>query len=174
LVREVQAHHRLAFRTTVRSPSRIARIVCWFMVSVPVIIAPSFGHFPLCLEDARDPAIVSPLTVASSGRSGEPDRLRAPTGTAVFPHPTKDTTPLALRTNVKFNGVLHDRVVIVSVMSENVPYAPLAALAPGAETVAVVILPVVTSGSCSGPRWLMALADCDATEMLGAFDAGIG
>jgi hypothetical protein len=47
-----------AFRTTVRPPSRVARIVCWFMVSVPVIVAPSFGHSPLYLEDARGPAIV--------------------------------------------------------------------------------------------------------------------
>jgi len=36
-----------------------------------------------------------------------------------------------------------------------------------------VISPVVTWGYRSGPRWLMALADCDANEMLGAFDAGI-
>jgi KUP system potassium uptake protein len=47
-------------------------------------------------------------------------------GTAVFPHPTKDTTPLALRANLTFNGVLHERVVIVSLRSENVPYVPLA------------------------------------------------
>ncbi len=44
---------------------------------------------------------------------------------AVFPHPTKDTVPLALRANVRFNGVLHERVIIVSVRSENVPYVPL-------------------------------------------------
>ncbi len=50
--------------------------------------------------------------------------LRVP-GTAVFPHPTKDTAPLALRANVKFNRVLHERVVIISVISENVPYVPL-------------------------------------------------
>ena len=36
-------------------------------------------------------------------------------GTAVFPHPTKETTPLALRANVEFNHVLHEHVVIVSV-----------------------------------------------------------
>jgi KUP system potassium uptake protein len=47
-------------------------------------------------------------------------------GTAVFPHPTKDTTPLALRANVTFNGVLHERVIIVSVRPENVPHVPLA------------------------------------------------
>ena len=45
-------------------------------------------------------------------------------GTAVFPHPTKLSTPLALRANVAFNHVLHERVVIVSVQSENVPHIP--------------------------------------------------
>jgi KUP system potassium uptake protein len=43
-------------------------------------------------------------------------------GTAVFPHPTKETTPIALRANWEFNHVLHERVVIVSVVSENVPH----------------------------------------------------
>ena len=43
-------------------------------------------------------------------------------GTAVFPHPTKQTVPLALRANVEFNNVLHEHVVIVSVVSENVPH----------------------------------------------------
>ncbi|MCU1659866.1 MAG: Low affinity potassium transport system protein kup, partial [Pseudonocardiales bacterium] len=46
-------------------------------------------------------------------------------GTAVFPHPTKQTTPLALRANVRFNRVLHEHVVIVSVQSENVPHIPV-------------------------------------------------
>jgi KUP system potassium uptake protein len=46
-------------------------------------------------------------------------------GTAVFPHPTKLTAPLALRANVAFNHVLHERVVIVSVLSQNVPHVPL-------------------------------------------------
>jgi KUP system potassium uptake protein len=45
-------------------------------------------------------------------------------GTAVFPHPTKETTPLALRANVAFNGVLHEHNVIISVVSENVPHVP--------------------------------------------------
>jgi hypothetical protein len=57
-----------------------------------------------------------------------------------------------LRTHVKFNGVLHDRVVVVSVISGERTVRAVAALAPGAGTLAVVILPVVTSGSCSGPR----------------------
>jgi KUP system potassium uptake protein len=46
-------------------------------------------------------------------------------GTAVFPHPTKRTAPLALRANVEFNHILHERVIIVSVLSENVPHVPL-------------------------------------------------
>jgi len=45
-------------------------------------------------------------------------------GTAVFLHPTKETTPLALRANVRFNGILHERVVIVSAVAANVPYVP--------------------------------------------------
>jgi hypothetical protein len=43
-----------------------------------------------------------------------------------------------------------------------------------AAAIAFMISSVVVSGCRSGPRWLMALADCDAAEMVGAFDAGIG
>ena len=46
-------------------------------------------------------------------------------GTAVFPHPGKDTTPLALRANVRHNGVLHEDVLIVSASSANVPHVPV-------------------------------------------------
>ena len=46
------------------------------------------------------------------------------TGTAVFPHPTNRTTPLALRANVEYNHVLHERVVIVSGRTANVPHIP--------------------------------------------------
>jgi KUP system potassium uptake protein len=46
-------------------------------------------------------------------------------GIAVFPHPTKETTPLALRANVQFNKVLHEHVVILSVKATNVPYVPV-------------------------------------------------
>jgi KUP system potassium uptake protein len=45
-------------------------------------------------------------------------------GTAVFPHPSAKTTPLALRANVEFNHVLHEHVVLISVLSENVPHVP--------------------------------------------------
>jgi KUP system potassium uptake protein len=43
-------------------------------------------------------------------------------GSAVFPHPGKDTTPLALRANVDHNHVLHENVIIVSASTLNVPH----------------------------------------------------
>jgi KUP system potassium uptake protein len=45
-------------------------------------------------------------------------------GTAVFPHPTKETTPLALRANVAHNHVRHEHVVILSGRTANVPHVP--------------------------------------------------
>ncbi|MGV8976735.1 MAG: potassium transporter Kup [Cellulomonas sp.] len=43
-------------------------------------------------------------------------------GLAVFPHPNSTTTPLALRSHVNFNHVLHEHVVIVQIINENVPH----------------------------------------------------
>jgi KUP system potassium uptake protein len=43
-------------------------------------------------------------------------------GTAVFLHPDKLTTPLALRENTTFNHVIHSRVLVVSATSANVPF----------------------------------------------------
>lgn len=43
-------------------------------------------------------------------------------GTAVFPHPGKQTTPLALRANVEHNHVLHEHVLVVSARPEGVPH----------------------------------------------------
>lgn len=54
-------------------------------------------------------------------RAGE--GVRVP-GIAVFPHPSKETVPLALRANFEFNGVVHEHVVIVTVIPENVPHVP--------------------------------------------------
>jgi KUP system potassium uptake protein len=48
--------------------------------------------------------------------------VRRVPGTAVFPHPTKLTAPLALRANVQFNHVLHEHVIILSVLSAPVPH----------------------------------------------------
>jgi KUP system potassium uptake protein len=45
-------------------------------------------------------------------------------GIAIFPHPNKDSTPLALKANVKHNHVLHQHVIIVSVTTAPVPHVP--------------------------------------------------
>ena len=54
-------------------------------------------------------------------RREKPPRVE---GIAVFPHPNKDTTPLALRANVKHNHVLHEHVIIVSVATAQIPHVP--------------------------------------------------
>jgi KUP system potassium uptake protein len=46
-------------------------------------------------------------------------------GTAIFLNRGQDTAPLALRSNVERNRVLHERVVIVSVETAPVPVVPL-------------------------------------------------
>ncbi len=52
-------------------------------------------------------------------------QIRRVPGVAIFPHPNKETTPLALRANVEHNGILHREVLIVSVETANVPQVPL-------------------------------------------------
>ncbi|MDR0285070.1 MAG: KUP/HAK/KT family potassium transporter [Propionibacteriaceae bacterium] len=47
--------------------------------------------------------------------------VRVP-GVAVYPHGGTDTTPLALRTSVEFAQVLHERVVILTVVNAGVPH----------------------------------------------------
>lgn len=45
-------------------------------------------------------------------------------GIAVFPHPDRATTPLALRDNFEFNHVIHERIVIISIVNAPVPHVP--------------------------------------------------
>jgi KUP system potassium uptake protein len=56
-------------------------------------------------------------------REIEPPVFRAP-GTAVCLSSGKERTPLALRENVDYNHVLHQSVVIVSVVTRRVPHVP--------------------------------------------------
>jgi KUP system potassium uptake protein len=50
----------------------------------------------------------------------EPPLVRVP-GVAVFLHPTKETTPLALRAEVEYTDTFHQRVLIVSVDQVSIP-----------------------------------------------------
>jgi KUP system potassium uptake protein len=50
------------------------------------------------------------------------DKVPRVEGVAIFPHPNKNTTPLALRANVEHNHIMHRRVIIVSVITASVPH----------------------------------------------------
>ena len=52
----------------------------------------------------------------------KPQRVR---GTAIFLHPASPTIPLALRINVHLNHVLHEDVLVVSTVVDNVPHVPV-------------------------------------------------
>jgi KUP system potassium uptake protein len=65
----------------------------------------SLREFVDCLQDVRPPI------------------ERVP-GTAVFPSPAGDTTPLAMRANVEHNHLLHERVIVVSAETLTVPFVP--------------------------------------------------
>jgi KUP system potassium uptake protein len=92
------------------------------IAAVIVTIMATWQHGRRVVTDRRI-ALEGPLTEFVDHLHAE--RVARVPGTAVFPHPTKLTAPLALRANVDFNHVLHERVVIISVVSENVPYVPL-------------------------------------------------
>lgn len=47
--------------------------------------------------------------------------MRVP-GVAVYPHPNCYTTPLALSKNLQFNRIVHEHVVIVTIVEANVPH----------------------------------------------------
>ncbi|WP_322612411.1 potassium transporter Kup [Dermacoccus abyssi] len=93
---------------------------------LPVVIALGIGMSMLTWQKGRAivatrrQSIEGPLaTFVETARSGD---LREVPGTAVFLHPDKDTTPLALRENANFNHVIHENVFIVSTLSANVPH----------------------------------------------------
>jgi KUP system potassium uptake protein len=95
---------------------------------LPLVLA--FAITLVMLTWQRGRSIVTQRRIAMEGPLNDfVEKMRAApvprvAGTAVFPHPTKETTPLALRANVEFNHVLHEHVVIVSVQSQNVPHIP--------------------------------------------------
>ena len=96
---------------------------------LPLVVA--IGVVSVMTTWQRGRQIVTGRRVAMEGSLDEfvehlqVEPCRRVPGTAVFPHPTKETTPLALRENFDFNHVLHERVVIVSVQPQNVPHVAL-------------------------------------------------
>ncbi|XVQ07090.1 potassium transporter Kup [Spirillospora sp. CA-255316] len=95
---------------------------------LPLLIGISV--FTVMMTWQRGQQVVTARRTAKEGplpefveRLRESEAVRVP-GTAVFPHPTKATAPLALRANFEHNHVVHRHIVIVSMVSENVPYIP--------------------------------------------------
>ncbi len=74
------------------------------------------------LVTARRAELEGPL-LPFIGQLREAHLVRVP-GTAVLPHLTAETTPLALRANVEHNHVLHEHVVIITGRTANVPHIP--------------------------------------------------
>jgi len=96
----------------------------WFPLAI------GFAVFGLLMTWRRGRMIVTRNRIAEEGSLLEfvqelrdsddpPVRVR---GTAVFLHPSGDTTPLALRYNVEHNHVLHDHVVILSSETVKTPH----------------------------------------------------
>jgi KUP system potassium uptake protein len=96
----------------------------WFPLAIAILI------FTIMMTWQRGRVVVTKRRVDAEGsltdfiaKTTAKHVVRVP-GMAVFPHPTKDTTPLALRANVAHNHVLHQRVVIISGRTASVPHIP--------------------------------------------------
>ncbi|WP_228255037.1 potassium transporter Kup [Ornithinimicrobium avium] len=97
----------------------------WLPLTVAVSVATVMTTWARGRElvTARREKLEGPLGPFLDEVHGNAKILRVP-GTAVFLHPNKATTPLALRENVHFNHVIHDDVVIVTMETVNVPHVP--------------------------------------------------
>jgi KUP system potassium uptake protein len=96
----------------------------WFPLAIALVV------FSVLTTWQRGREIVTTRRIEEEGplrrfvdevRDVDPPVYRAP-GTAVFLNANPETTPLALRANVKHNHVLHECVLIVSLVTERVPY----------------------------------------------------
>ncbi|GAB3065823.1 potassium transporter Kup [Intrasporangium mesophilum] len=94
----------------------------WLPVLIAVIVA------TVMLTWQRGRVLVTERRVAMEGPLDpfvewlHEDPVSKVPGTAVFLHPDKLSTPLALRENAMFNHVIHETVLIVSTASMNVPF----------------------------------------------------
>ncbi|MGR6319535.1 KUP/HAK/KT family potassium transporter [Micromonospora soli] len=96
----------------------------WLTLLIAIVV------FTVLLTWRRGAELVTPRRTELEGPLAEfIDKLHAMNiplvpGTAVFPHPNKETTPLALRANVAHNHIRHERIVIISGQTANVPHIP--------------------------------------------------
>ena len=96
----------------------------WLPLSVAAVV------FILLMTWQRGRTLVTRIRTKEEGSltefletlHGATPKIHRVPGTAVFLNATIDTTPLALRTNVEHNHVLHQRVVILNIEVANVPH----------------------------------------------------
>ena len=94
----------------------------WLPVLIALIVATvmlTWQRGRILVTDRRA-AMEGPLDPFIDWLHGDP--VSKVPGTAVFLHPDKLSTPLALRENAMFNHVIHETVLIVSTASMNVPF----------------------------------------------------
>lgn len=72
-------------------------------------------------EKIRQTALPLPLFVEDLERQ----TVRRVPGTAIFLNSSAESTPIALLHNVKLNHVVHERNVVVTILTEEVPFVPV-------------------------------------------------
>jgi KUP system potassium uptake protein len=78
----------------------------------------------VALARREENAVTLDAFIAGLGKPGAPTRVP---GTAVYLTTKRDTVPAALALNLKHNGVLHERVLLLRVTTERTPRVPEAA-----------------------------------------------
>jgi len=107
--------------------------------SANLVKVPHGGWFPLLLAAGvftmmttwktgratlRERLRVGALTLTDTIEQFEHSRIPRVPGVAVFMYSDPEATPPALLHNVKHNRVLHERVVVLSIINEDVPFVP--------------------------------------------------
>lgn len=94
-------------------PILIASIIVFLM------LVWRWGHSRVMVQRALIEGELSELL-----HSVRTQKIRRVPGFAVYPHRGKTTAPLALKETIKFHRVLHQHIIIVSMVNEPVPHVP--------------------------------------------------
>jgi KUP system potassium uptake protein len=98
----------------------------WFPLLIAVLVFTVFSTWKRGSEKVHEERIAEEGSLRSfveELRAMEPPVLRVP-GTAVFLNARRETTPLALRAEVEHTHVLHETVVIISIVTTKAPFVP--------------------------------------------------
>ena len=93
----------------------------WFPLVVAAVIMVAMTTWRTGRRVVAERIAASQVTIEEFMRTLPEDVVRAP-GTAVFMFRGDGTAPPALRTNTMHNRVLHERVILLSVRTDSVPY----------------------------------------------------